>query len=81
MAPAGETEIGSYFVATYPPFSVWRGEKVETEALPALNTPPQPGVPLGLLSPYPVLPEALPLAISASTPTRTQMRSGAISTS
>src|SRR6187455_160908 len=42
------TEIGSYFVATYPPFSVWRGDKVETEALPALHTAPQPGVPLGL---------------------------------
>ena len=45
---ADQTEIGSYFVATYPPFSVWRGEKVETEALPALNSAPQPGVPLGL---------------------------------
>ena len=43
-----KTEIGSYFVATYPPFSVWTKEAVEQDALPALKTPPTPGVPLGL---------------------------------
>jgi oxygen-independent coproporphyrinogen-3 oxidase len=42
------TEVGSYFVATYPPFSVWTGEAVERDAMPALNAPPRPGVPLGM---------------------------------
>ena len=43
-----QTEIGSYFVATYPPFSVWGTEGVERDAIPALNTAPAPGVPLGM---------------------------------
>jgi oxygen-independent coproporphyrinogen III oxidase len=43
-----KTEVGSYFVATYPPFSVWSAEAVARDAVPALHAPPQPGVPLGL---------------------------------
>jgi oxygen-independent coproporphyrinogen-3 oxidase len=43
-----QTEVGSYFVANYPPFSVWSREDVERVAKPALQTPPVPGVPLGL---------------------------------
>jgi oxygen-independent coproporphyrinogen-3 oxidase len=43
-----QTEVGSYFVATYPPFSVWTREQVALEAMPALQSPPVPGVPLGL---------------------------------
>ena len=43
-----QTEVGSYFVANYPPFSVWTKEDVEREAKAALNTKPAPGVPLGL---------------------------------
>ncbi len=31
-----ETEVGSYFVANYPPFSVWTPEAVVSDALPAL---------------------------------------------
>ncbi len=42
-----DTEIGSYFVATYPPFSVWSREAVARHALPALGEAPAP-VPLGL---------------------------------
>ena len=47
------TEVGSYFVANYPPFSVWTPEAVTTEALPALHRVSPPGsdsrrVPLGL---------------------------------
>ena len=42
-----ETEVGSYFVANYPPFSVWTAEAVEHDALPALSSPPS-AVPLGL---------------------------------
>jgi oxygen-independent coproporphyrinogen-3 oxidase len=43
-----QTEVGSYFVANYPPFSVWTREAVAAEALRALETPPAKDVPLGL---------------------------------
>jgi oxygen-independent coproporphyrinogen-3 oxidase len=46
-ALAAETEIGSYFVANYPPFSVWNPEAIERDALPALRSAPA-AVPLGL---------------------------------
>jgi oxygen-independent coproporphyrinogen-3 oxidase len=42
------TEVGSYFVANYPPFSVWTGEAVEESARPALARRPVAGVPLGM---------------------------------
>jgi oxygen-independent coproporphyrinogen-3 oxidase len=42
-----DTEVGSYFVANYPPFSVWTADAVERDAIPALCSPPAP-VPLGL---------------------------------
>jgi len=45
--PADETDVGSYFVANYPPFSVWTPEAVGTEALAALDRP-SAGAPLGL---------------------------------
>jgi oxygen-independent coproporphyrinogen-3 oxidase len=45
---AEPTEVGSYFVATYPPFSVWSHEAVANDARPALATPPNPDVPLGV---------------------------------
>jgi oxygen-independent coproporphyrinogen-3 oxidase len=47
-AVVDETEVGSYFVANYPPFSVWTKEAVESEARPALATRGPAGVPLGL---------------------------------
>ena len=43
-----QTEVGSYFVATYPPFSAWTAAAVEHDGKLALETPPVPGVPLGL---------------------------------
>jgi oxygen-independent coproporphyrinogen-3 oxidase len=43
-----EPEVGSYFVATYPPFSVWSADAVERDAKPALQAPPNPATPLGL---------------------------------
>src|SRR6478752_8816849 len=43
-----QPEVGSYFVATYPPFSVWSPDAVERDALPALAAAPDPAVPLGL---------------------------------
>src|ERR1700704_6072118 len=49
-SPTGlaEPEVGSSFVATYPPFSVWSAEAVERDAMPALQAPPNPATPLGL---------------------------------
>jgi oxygen-independent coproporphyrinogen-3 oxidase len=43
-----QTDVGSYFVATYPPFSVWSQDAVARDARPALASPPDPAVPLGL---------------------------------
>ncbi len=43
-----QTEVGSYFVATYPPFSVWSSDAVERDAKPALASAPAAHVPLGL---------------------------------
>jgi coproporphyrinogen III oxidase-like Fe-S oxidoreductase len=40
-ATTDQTDVGSYFVATYPPFSVWSREAVDRDARPALATPPQ----------------------------------------
>jgi oxygen-independent coproporphyrinogen III oxidase len=48
VADLEQTEVGSYFVANYPPFSVWTPDAVAKDALPALEAPPAPGVPLGL---------------------------------
>ena len=46
---ADETEIGSYFVANYPPFSVWTSDGVATDGLPALaSAPMSSNTPLGL---------------------------------
>ena len=47
-AEVEQTEVGSYFVANYPPFSVWTPEAVAAEARPALESPPSADVPLGL---------------------------------
>jgi len=43
-----QTEVGSYFVANYPPFSVWQADAVSRDAKPALASPPVPGVALGV---------------------------------
>jgi oxygen-independent coproporphyrinogen-3 oxidase len=42
-----KTEVGSYFISNYPPFSQWKRDKVG-EALEAFASPPRPNVPLGL---------------------------------
>jgi oxygen-independent coproporphyrinogen-3 oxidase len=46
--PAAEIEVGSYFVANYPPFSVWTREALRAEAMPALRADGAMEVPLGL---------------------------------
>src|SRR6186713_3535007 len=43
-----DTGVGSYFVANYPPFSVWTQDAVAREAVPALHAAPVADVPLGL---------------------------------
>ena len=48
QAGLAEPEVGSYFVATYPPFSVWSAEAVERDAKPALQAAPNPATPLGV---------------------------------
>jgi oxygen-independent coproporphyrinogen-3 oxidase len=48
MAVDEQTEVGSYFVATYPPFSAWTAGAVAADARPALERPAVAGVPLGL---------------------------------
>ena len=47
LETAKETEVGSYFVANYPPFSVWTSDAVDAAAHPALASPAA-DVPLGL---------------------------------
>jgi len=44
---ADRTEVGNYFVANYPPFSVWTKEAATADAKPALASAPA-DVPLGL---------------------------------
>ncbi len=43
-----QTEVGSYFVANYPPFSVWTKGAVQADARPALASTAPSAVPLGL---------------------------------
>ena len=47
VAGATDTDVGSYFVANYPPFSVWTPEAVEDIARPTLSAKPA-DIPLGL---------------------------------
>ncbi len=42
-----KTEVGSYFISNYPPFSFWNAESIQ-DARDALHNPAPSGVPLGL---------------------------------
>ncbi len=42
-----DTEVGSYFISNYPPFSFWKPEHVDS-ARAAIDRSPAPDVPLGL---------------------------------
>jgi oxygen-independent coproporphyrinogen III oxidase len=48
VADLEQTEVGSYFVANYPPFSVWTPDAVATDARAALASPARPDTPLGV---------------------------------
>src|SRR6202163_4455422 len=47
VLPKKKTEVGSYFVANYPPFSVWSPE-YKPQILSALDRPPKTETSLGL---------------------------------
>jgi oxygen-independent coproporphyrinogen-3 oxidase len=47
MSEATKTEVGSYFISNYPPFSQWSKEAV-VDAVAALGSPPLADTPLGL---------------------------------
>lgn len=42
-----KTEVGSYFISNYPPFSQWKKEELDL-VVDAMNQPPKADVPLGL---------------------------------
>ena len=48
VADLEQTEVGSYFVANYPPFSVWTPEAVATDAKAALASVAPADTPLGV---------------------------------
>ena len=48
VADLEQTEVGSYFVANYPPFSVWTPDAVATDAKVALASPAPADTPLGV---------------------------------
>ena len=45
---ATKTEVGSYFISNYPPYSQWKKENLPA-IVEVMNQPPRPGVPLGLI--------------------------------
>ena len=56
VADLEQTEVGSYFVANYPPFSVWTPDAVATDAKVALASPATAGDAARRLSAHPFLP-------------------------
>ena len=54
----GKTEVGSYFVSNYPPFSQWKQENIP-HAMAVLNQAPRVDDALGLYIHIPFLPKAL----------------------
>lgn len=47
MATEAKTEVGSYFVSNYPPFSLWKTDRVQ-EIRESFARPPRHDVPLGM---------------------------------
>ena len=64
MLVEDQTEVGSYFVATYPPFSVWtRGGGRARRACRRSHAPPVRRRAARAVPAHPVLPEAVPLLL------------------
>ena len=81
LALDAATEVGSYFVANYPPFSVWTTEAVERDATPGARRPSgSRACRSASTCTSRSAGSAATSATSASTPTRTRRRSGATST-
>ena len=70
-----QTEVGSYFVATYPPFSAWTTAAVEQDGKVALETPPVPECRSASTCTFRSAGSGATSATSASIPTRTPKRS------
>ena len=47
MADSTKTEVGSYFISNYPPFSQWESDQLD-EVKTAFANPPLDQTPLGL---------------------------------
>ncbi len=76
-----EPEVGSYFVANYPPFSVWTpGRRGARRACRRSSTPPDPACRSGCTCTSRSAGSAVTSATSACTRTRTRSRSSSIST-
>ena len=80
-AEVEQTEVGSYFVANYPPFSVWTADAVARRRTARARTPPAPTCRWGCICTSRSAGSAAISVTSASTPTRTRARSNSISTS
>ncbi len=79
LADLEQTEVGSYFVANYPPFSVWTPDAVATDAKAALASPAAAGDAAGrsiCTSLFAV--SAVISVTSGFTPTRTRVKSSSI---
>ena len=59
-----KTEVGSYFISNYPPFSAWSPDQLD-EVRAAMNAPPA-NVPLGLYLAHSLLPQALQVLLLQS---------------
>ena len=81
VADLEQTEVGSYFVANYPPFSVWTPEAVERDAMVALRSAPVPACRWASISISRSAASGVISVISASTPTRMRGKSSSISIS
>ena len=55
MAESTKTEVGSYFISNYPPFSQWKAENLDAVET-ALAADPLVGNAVGFVSAHPVLP-------------------------
>ena len=58
-----QTEVGSYFVANYPPFSVWTARRPSADAQRGPGGARRAGRAAGPLPAHPLLPEALPFLL------------------
>ena len=73
IAPA-TTEVGSYFISNYPPFSLWNREDVTQIRTALASSTPDRSVPWGYTCTFRFVASAASFVISESTQTRTRTR-------